>query len=162
MDMPKSYHSAYRGSSRTSTSYTSSTALTSRAYSYPSPGSALNQSEDPVVIEIGSRYLRAGFANEPAPRCEILYTEDMWRRVGDRIVDSGKRGGTMLPHRPGVLLETAAQSKKRSTRKSRGELWQHDLKTLDTGLVEDLLERALREAYNKYYTWLQMGFGNAC
>ena len=152
MDMASSY-STYRGSSRIST-YTPSTALTSRAYNYPSPGSALNQSEDPVVIEIGTRYLRAGFANEPAPRCEILYTEELWRRVGDKVVESVKRGGTMLPHRTSAPSDTAAQSKKNSTRKSRGELWQHDLKTLDTGLVEDLLERALREAYNKYYTCL--------
>lgn len=157
MDMPSSsYHSTYRGSSRTTTttSYTPSTALTSRAYPYPSPGSALNQSEDPVVIEIGTRYLRAGFANEPAPRCEILYTEDLWRRVGDKVVDSGKKGGTMLPQRTSAVLDTTAQSKKKSTRKSRGELWQHDLRSLDTGLVEDLLERALREAYNKYYLYI--------
>ena len=72
-------------------------------------------------------------------------------------MDSGLRGGTMLPHRTNVIPDMAAQSKKRSTRRSRGELWQHDLKTLDTGLVEDLLERALREAYNKYYTSLHYG-----
>lgn len=102
-----------------------------------------------MVIEIGTRYLRAGFANEAAPRCVIPYTEDMWRRVGDKVVDSGKRGGTMLIHKAPISSETA-QTKKKSTRKSRGELWQYDLRSLDTGLVEDLIERALREAYNKY------------
>lgn len=102
-----------------------------------------------MVIEIGTRYLRAGFANEAAPRCVIPYTEDMWRRVGDKVVDSGKRGGTMLTHKAPIVSETV-QAKKKSTRKSRGELWQYDLRSLDTGLVEDLIERALREAYNKY------------
>ena len=144
------HHSAYRASSRTSTSYhPSSTPLAPRAYAYSSPGSALNQSEDPVVIEIGTRYLRAGFANESAPRCVIPYSEDMWRRVGDKVVGSGKRGGTMLPHKAPIVSESLP-AKKKSSRRSRGELWQYDLRTLDTGLVEDLIERVLREAYNKY------------
>ncbi|KAF8421456.1 actin-domain-containing protein [Tirmania nivea] len=150
MDTSSSHLSIYRSSSRTTTSYNpSSTPLAPRAYNYTSPGSALNQSEDPVVIEIGTRYLRAGFANEAAPRCVIPYTEGMWRRVGDRMVDSGKRGGTMLIHKATIASETV-QAKKKSSRKSRGELWQYDLRSLDAGLVEDLIERVLREAYNKY------------
>lgn len=55
----------------------------------------------------------------------------------------------MLPYKAPIASETV-QAKKKSTRKSRGELWQYDLRDLDTGLVEDLIERALREAYNKY------------
>lgn len=103
-----------------------------------------------MVIEIGTRYLRAGFANEATPRCEIPYTEEMWRRVGDKLADGGKRGGTMLPHKASTTTVETPPSKKKSTRKTRGELWQYDLRTLDTGLVEDLLERVLRVAYNKY------------
>lgn len=102
-----------------------------------------------MVIEIGTRYLRAGFANEAAPRCVIPYTEDMWRKAGDKVVESQRRGGTMLPHKVPIASDSV-QVKRKSTRKSRGELWQYDLRNLDTGLVEDLIARALREAYNKY------------
>ncbi|KAF8477345.1 actin-domain-containing protein [Kalaharituber pfeilii] len=139
----------YRISSRSSSSFNPTAPLTQRAYAYSSTGSPLNQSEDPVVIEVGTRYLRAGFANEPAPRCEIPFNEDMWRRVGDKVVEA-KRGGTMLAHKVSSVSAEADKLKKKSTRKSRGELWQYDLRRLDTGLVEDLVERVLREAYNKY------------
>src|SRR4051794_21712048 len=45
--------------------------------------SALRAEEDCVVIEIGSRYLRAGFAGDATPRALITFGPEEQRRPGD-------------------------------------------------------------------------------
>lgn len=112
---------------------------------YGSPGSSFRVDEDNLLIfDIGSRYTRAGFAGEPSPRCSISHSPDLWRRVGDyRNVDP------------------AYENVPRGRRKSASwgeehELWRPQLRDLindrdlDLGLVEDKLERLVKECESKY------------
>ncbi|KAI5797774.1 hypothetical protein EDC01DRAFT_613851 [Geopyxis carbonaria] len=122
---PRTPSTTYRGLPPTlrTPSFSGAAPLTARHYS---PGGSLHSNEDPLVLEIGAKHLRAGFANEPTPRCVLTWNERLFRRVGEQIpVADGRR------------------------RRER-ELWQLDLWKVDLGLVEDLLERGLRQAYNKY------------
>ena len=104
---------------------------------YGSPGSSFRiDDENLLIFEIGSRCMRAGFAGESAPRCKIDYGPEMWRRVGDyrqwspeytRKVKSGKRWAEGY------------------------ELWEGlDVRELDLGLVEDRVEKIIREAESKF------------
>ena len=102
---------------------------------YSSPGSTFRQEEDAVIFELDPRYLRAGFEGESRPQCMIAFHPEQAKRVGDHRA--------YLP-----------DYKKRRTRLEdvthEHVLWRNDLKDLDLGLVEDKLERAVREAYNRY------------
>ncbi|TGZ84896.1 hypothetical protein EX30DRAFT_337351 [Ascodesmis nigricans] len=93
---------------------------------YTSGLSSHGIAEDPLVLEIGTKFLRAGLANQEHPRCVLAWDKRMFKRCGDRALldDIVKRRGT--------------------------ELWTADMRGLDIGLVEDLLERGVREAYHKY------------
>ena len=102
------------------------------------PGGSLHGNEELLILEIGSRLLRAGFANEPSPRCQLAWNDSLWRRVGDKVSSEtvGKRqGGRCLwdlefaVHAAGVDSDERVRSQ--------------------MGLVEDLVERGLRLAYNK-------------
>jgi actin-related protein len=73
--------------------------------------------QDRVILDIGARFLRAGFSGEAFPRCAI-----------DALVRGDKE----------VFWEEGG--------------W-------DAGLVEDRLERALRQVYTKYPTRVQLLFG---
>jgi hypothetical protein len=102
-----------------------------------SPGSSLHgQHEDPLIFEIGSRLLRAGFTNEATPRCQLAWSNALWRRVGGRVSSNspavGKRKGGRSVWDLGFALRGAEEG-------FRAQL----------GLVEDLVERGLRVAYNK-------------
>ena len=100
-----------------------------------SPGSSFRQEEDAVIIELGSRYLRAGFEGEHSPQCVLTFGPEDSRRVGDyRGWDPGSR-------RKDVNIEQWGHEQ---------ELWRMDLRGLDLGLVEDKIERAVREAYNNH------------
>lgn len=94
--------------------------------------------EDVLVFELGARHLSAGFAGEFYPRCDLGFSPADSRRVGD-------------------YRRWAPGFDQRSKRKRRGyewgedhELWRMDLRELDLGLVGDKIERAAREACNKY------------
>ena len=102
---------------------------------YSSPGSTFRQEEDAIIFELDPRCLKAGFEGESGPQCVIAFHPDQAKRVGDYRVylPSYKKRQTRL--------EDAAHEY---------ELWRNDLKDLELGLVEDKLERAVREAYNKY------------
>ena len=102
---------------------------------FSSPGSSFRQEEDAVIVEIGSRGLRAGFEGEAGPQCTITIDPEGSRRIGDY------RGWT-----PG-------KSSKEETIENWGkkhELWHMDLGHFDLGLMEDKLERAMREVYDKF------------
>lgn len=90
-----------------------------------SPGGSLHSSEEPLILEIGSKILRVGFASEGAPRCSIPWNGELCRVAGD-----------VVNHGDGSTLR-------------RIELWRPDLAGLDMGLVADLVERGVRKAYNK-------------
>lgn len=103
---------------------------------YGSP-SALRAEEDCVVIELGNRYLRAGFAGEALPKAVVDYGPEEQRRAGDYRQ-------WQTDHRENW--------RSRIQGKAWGEaheLWNLDLRDLDLGLVGDKLDRAIREAYTK-------------
>lgn len=106
---------------------------------FGSPGGSFRTEDEYVVIEVGSRFVRAGFPGESAPRCTLPFGPDEQRRVGDyRQWDP----------------EYAQRRRKRKRGQDWGqehELYRMDLSDVDLGLVEDKFERAMREAYNKYF-----------
>ncbi|PKS11979.1 hypothetical protein jhhlp_001275 [Lomentospora prolificans] len=100
--------------------------------------STLRAEEDLLVIEIGSRFLRVGFAGDTTPRVQLQLPPEQQRRVGD------------------YRLWTAS-SEEDWTKRERGshwgedyELWRYDVRSIDLGLVEDKLHRLLRDAFSKY------------
>jgi actin-related protein len=99
---------------------------------YGSPGSSFRVDEENLLIfDFGTRLLRAGFAGEPSPRCRIAYTPNLWRRVGDyREYDEEYEAGKQ--------------------NNEEYELWRPDVRDLDLGLVEDKIERLIRECENKF------------
>jgi len=101
-----------------------------------SPGSSFFRTEeDPVIIELDPRGLRAGFQGESGPQCSISFTPQNSRRVGDYR--------TYLPDYKRRKEDIRSRSKDY-------ELWRSDLKDVDLGLLEDKLERGVREAYSKH------------
>lgn len=102
---------------------------------FSSPGSSLRQEEDAVIFELTSRALWAGFEGESGPQCVLTFGPEQSRRVGDYW--------TCLPDykRVDVNVQEAAKMH---------ELWRSDIGAVDLGLLEDKLERAVRECYNKY------------
>jgi hypothetical protein len=99
--------------------------------------STLRAEEDYVVIEIGSRFLRAGFAGDAFPKAVIEFGPEHQRRAGD--------------YRK-WQAEYESDWKKRLRWRKWGEsheLWKLDLRNVDLGLVADKIERALREAFTK-------------
>lgn len=118
------------------------TPTTSRpvATTYGSP-SSLRADDDIIVVEIGSRYVRAGFAGDSVPKAKLQCGPEEQRRVGDFRTWQGTRlrNGT----------EWAAEH----------EIWRLDLRQLDLGLVQDKLERVMRDAFTKYEIALPPGLG---
>ncbi|KAL1954266.1 hypothetical protein VTO42DRAFT_1452 [Malbranchea cinnamomea] len=105
-----------------------------------SPGSSLRQDEDVVVVEVGSRWLRAGFEGDSNPLCVVGFGREEGRRVGDyRGWIQSDKGS--LPNQRAENVDEWANGH---------ELWSVDIRGLDIGLVEDKIERAFREIYNKY------------
>lgn len=105
---------------------------------YSSPSASYRNEEETLIFEIGARHLCAGFAGENSPRCNLEFGPEDSRRVGD-----------YRRWLPGF--------EDRLVRKRIGyewgedhELWRMDLRELDLGLVEDQIERAVREVYSKY------------
>ncbi|KAF4777295.1 hypothetical protein HER10_EVM0013178 [Colletotrichum scovillei] len=100
--------------------------------------SSLRAEEDIIVIELGSRFIKLGFAGEPAPKAVLSLGPEQLRRVGDfRTWDPDHKDDW----------------RRRPTGKTWGddhELWQYDVRTVDLGLVEDKIDRAIREALNKF------------
>ncbi|KAK2761236.1 hypothetical protein FQN54_001758 [Arachnomyces sp. PD_36] len=108
-----------------------------------SPGSSFRHEEDAVIFELGSRWLRAGFEGESVPLCAVGFGPEEKRRVGD--YRAWLRNGGEDENGP-----RRKRSKKAEEWASEHELWRMDLRDLDLGLVEDKIERSIREVYNKY------------
>jgi hypothetical protein len=101
--------------------------------------SSLRADEEIIIIEFGTRKLQVGFSGDPAPRGCVWFGPDQQRRVGDfrdwqtdyrydwRSAAAGGRWG------------------------KDHELWQYEVRGANLGLVGDRIERALREAFTKYY-----------
>lgn len=99
---------------------------------YSSP-SSLRAEDEVLIIELGARKLRVGFAGDPVPKGVGTFGPERARRVGDfrrwevGYVDDWRKKGWGSEH----------------------ELWRADVRGLDLGLVGDRMERELREAFNK-------------
>ncbi|KAH7130183.1 actin-related protein-like protein RO7 [Dendryphion nanum] len=113
--------------------------LRSTSSYFGSPGAGSRGEEEHVVIEIGSRFVRGGFPGESTPRCTLAFGPDEQRRLGDYR-----------------QWDPEHMYRKQKTRRGQDwgrdhELYPSDLAQVDMGLVEDKFERAMREAYNKYF-----------
>jgi actin-related protein len=126
-----SVHPSLRQTNQPSSPHTPSRFISSNL---SSPGSGFRQEEDAVIIELGSRYLKAGFEGEHSPQCVLTFGPEDSRRVGDY------RGWAPSGRRKELDIEKWGQGH---------ELWRMDLTDVDLGLVEDKIERVVREAYNK-------------
>ncbi|KAL8883585.1 MAG: hypothetical protein Q9215_008149, partial [Flavoplaca cf. flavocitrina] len=105
---------------------------------FSSPSLSYRAEEEVLVFELGARHLSAGIAGESNPRCRLGFDPENGRRVGD--------------YRP-FYPEYQDRPRKRKRDYNWGEeheLWRMDLRGVDLGLVEDKIERAVREAYTKY------------
>ncbi|KAH8148786.1 uncharacterized protein LAJ45_07129 [Morchella importuna] len=97
-----------------------------------SSSSYSHHTEDPLIFEIGSRLLRAGFAGESAPRCVLEWSNEVfWCREG-------------------IVWTGGASTTRDEDGRGGGELWRGDLRSVELGVVEDVVERGVRMAYNKY------------
>ncbi|MCJ1282658.1 hypothetical protein MMC26_001983 [Xylographa opegraphella] len=105
---------------------------------FSSPLASYRAEEEALVFEVGTRNLRAGIAGESAPRCSLAFGPEQSRRVAD-----------YRQWLPGY--ETRARKQLEVDKWGDDhELWRMDLRQVDLGLVEDKLERALRDAYSRY------------
>ena len=105
---------------------------------FSSPSLSYRAEEEVLVFELGARHLSAGIAGENNPRCRLGFGPENGRRVGN-----------YHPYYP----EYRDRPRKRKRDYNWGEeyeLWRMDLRGVDLGLVEDKIERAVREAYTKY------------
>lgn len=105
-----------------------------------SPGSAFRNEDDAIIFELGARWIRAGFEGNSSPACVVGFGPEESRRVGDyRGWVQGAAGTEPLP-KP-INADEWTQDY---------ELWRHDLRDVDLGLIEDKIERVFREIYNQY------------
>ncbi|KAF2480138.1 fungal-specific actin related protein [Neohortaea acidophila] len=99
---------------------------------YGSPSAFRSEQEDIIIYELGARHISAGFAGESRPRCVVYFNPERDRRLGDyRACDSSYR---RKRRKIGDVHEWSKEY----------ELYRVDLKSIDLGLVEDRLERAVR------------------
>ncbi|KAF7588472.1 hypothetical protein BBP40_005666 [Aspergillus hancockii] len=106
-----------------------------------SASSSLRGEEDAIVFEFGTRWLRAGFEGDSTPMCVVGCGPEDSRRVGDY---RGWLKGSLDAD------TTRSQPVKAEEWTGAYELWSMDVRDLDLGLVEDKIERMVRETYNKY------------
>jgi len=106
------------------------------ASAFGSP-STLRAEEDTVVIELGTRRLRVGFAGDVLPKAVVGFGPAAQRRVGD-----------LRPFQADYVDEWQGRPRGKDWGVDH-ELWRWDIRGLDLGLVGDKMERALREAYTK-------------
>lgn len=110
--------------------------------SYTRSGSSGNAGfrgeEEPIVFEFGARHFSAGFPGESAPRCTLGFGPEESRTVGDYRLWQPPFGKDPVRKREGYEWG------------EDHELWRMDVRELDLGLVEDKIERAVREAYTQH------------
>ncbi|PSN71922.1 actin-like ATPase domain-containing protein [Corynespora cassiicola Philippines] len=113
--------------------------LRSTSSLFGSPGGGFRSEDDYVIVELGSRFVRGGIPGESTPRCTLPFSPDEQRRAGDyRQWDP-------------VHAQTRRKRKRGQEWGQEYELYRMDLSQVDLGLVEDKFERAMREAYSKYF-----------
>ena len=112
--------------------------LSSTGSGFPSP-SSLRADEDMLVVELGARRIRAGFAGDAVPKAVVDLGPRLLRRTGDYRV-----------WEPGHTDDWRARAVSSPNGWYDGyELWSADVRRLDLGLVGDKIERVLREAFTR-------------
>ena len=91
-----------------------------------------------MVIEIGSRFVRVGFAGDALPKAQLQLRPEQQRRVGDHRIWTVGYDDDWTRRKTGKDWTEDY------------ELWRPDLRAVDLGVVEDKLDRVLREAFAKY------------
>lgn len=104
---------------------------------FSSPSISYRTEEETHIFELGAYHLCAGLAGEGSPRCTLGFGPEESRRVGD-----------YRPWLPGYSRPIRQQTEDGWGREYN--LWQMDLRTVDLGLVEDKIERAVRMFHTKY------------
>lgn len=105
---------------------------------FSSPSISYRAEEEALIFELGTRHLSVGFTGESHPRCKLGFGPEESRRVGDY-----RRWLPGYDERP----------RRKQPVESWGndyELWQMDVRGSDLGIIEDKIERAVREAFTKY------------
>ena len=105
---------------------------------FSSPSISYRAEEEALIFELGTRHLSAGFTGESYPRCKLGFGPEESRRVGDYR--------RWLPE----YNERPRKKQPVETWGNDYELWQTDTRGSDLGLIEDKIERAVREAFTKY------------
>ncbi|KAF4587643.1 Actin-like protein [Ophiocordyceps camponoti-floridani] len=100
--------------------------------SYGSP-STVRADDDFVLVEIGSRFVRAGFAGDSSPKAVLGWSPEQQRRVGDFGAWEGK----------GPVLTTDVWA-------GDYEIWRFDLRGFDLDLFQHRLDRLLRDAFTRF------------
>jgi hypothetical protein len=100
------------------------------ASTYGSP-STVRADDDIIVIELGSRFVRIGFAGDSLPKATLQCGVEQQRRVGD-----------FRAWQSSIMEPGSAWS-------AENEIWRYDLREVDLGLVQDKMDRLLREAFTK-------------
>jgi hypothetical protein len=93
--------------------------------------STVRADDEVLIIELGSRYLRVGFAGDSSPKATLSCGPEEQRRVGDFRTWQEPRRGAGTAWYP------------------EHEFWRFDLRELDLGLVQDKLDRMLRDAFTR-------------
>lgn len=83
------------------------------------------------MIELGSRLTRAGFAGDAVPKATLECGPEQQRRVGDLRAWQEPRRRAGLDWAP------------------EHEIWRYDLREIELGLVQDKLERVIRDAFTR-------------
>ena len=96
---------------------------------YGSPAS-IRADDDVIVLELGSRRMRAGFAGDCQPKATLSCGPEEQRRAGDFRRWQEPNG---FPH----------------AWDEDYEMWQYDLRRFELGLLKDKLDQLLREAFTK-------------
>ena len=105
---------------------------------FSSPSISYRAEEEGLIFELGTRHLSAGFTGESYPRCKLGFGPEESRRVGDYR--------RWLPE----YVERPQGKQPVETWGNDYELWQMDPRGGDLGIIEDKIERAVREAFTKY------------
>ncbi len=107
---------------------------------FSSPSVSYRVEEAALVFEFGARHFSAGFTGESYPRCKLGFGPEESRRVGDYrkyVLGNEERAG-----KKGEMAE--------ENWGEEHELWRMDLRGFDLGIVEDKIERAVRDAYTRF------------
>ncbi|KAI9648558.1 hypothetical protein NHQ30_003194 [Ciborinia camelliae] len=128
---------AFNSQGGSGTPSTPHTPLRQVSNSFGSP-SSLRAEEECIVIEIGCRYVKVGFAGDAGPKAVVSFGPEEQRRAGD-----------YRRWQPGYDKAWRERIHGKKWGEAH-ELWKLDLREVDLGLVGDKIERAVRDAYTKF------------